>query len=248
MPTCTKSMIGMPTKTGYTFAGYYDTSAATGGKQYYTAAGASAATWDKTANTTLYARWTASAYTVGLHPNSGSGGTGSVTATYGAAMPTPITLPTRSGYAFVGYYDTSLPTGGKQYYTAAGASAATWDKVSAYTLYARWALISAITVTGGTTDKATAAQGETVTITATVPAGKEFANWTTTSAGVTLAKANCGSTALDPKPCGCCGVVFKPKSPNARFCPVCYPEAKVQAAKQWRREYYQRSKAKAALQ
>jgi len=63
-----------------------------------------------------------------------------------------------------------------------------------------------------------------------------------------IRKAKRGSTALDPKPCGCCGAVFKPKSPNARFCPACFPEAKVQATKQWRRAYYLRNKAKAALQ
>ena len=36
-----------------------------------------------------------------------------------------------------------------------------------------------VTVVGGTSDKATAEAGETVTITATVPDGKEFVNWTT---------------------------------------------------------------------
>ncbi|MCL2300435.1 MAG: DUF4368 domain-containing protein, partial [Firmicutes bacterium] len=61
-------------------------------------------------------------------------------------------------------------------------------------------------------------------------------------------KAKRGSTALDPRPCGCCGKVFEPKAPNARFCHACFPEAKVQATKQWRREYCQRNKAKAALQ
>jgi uncharacterized repeat protein (TIGR02543 family) len=53
-------------------------------------------------------------------------------------MPTPITLPTRAGYTFAGYYDTSDKTGGKQYYTSAGASTRNWDKTSGVTLYARW--------------------------------------------------------------------------------------------------------------
>ena len=52
MPSAT-----MPTRTGYTFAGYYDTNVATGGTQYYTNTGASARTWDKTTATILYARW-----------------------------------------------------------------------------------------------------------------------------------------------------------------------------------------------
>ncbi|MFO7575938.1 MAG: C1 family peptidase [Bacteroidales bacterium] len=45
-----------PAKENFVFAGYYD--ATTGGTQYYTSAMASARDWDKTANTTLYARWT----------------------------------------------------------------------------------------------------------------------------------------------------------------------------------------------
>nr|MCR5042228.1 InlB B-repeat-containing protein [Clostridia bacterium] len=133
MPSAT-----MPSRTGYTFAGYYDTSAATGGTQYYTAAGASARTWNKTAATTLYARWTANNYNVTLNGNGATtAGTASVNAAYDAAMPS-ATMPSRTGYTFAGYYDTSAATGGTQYYTAAGASARTWNKTAASTLYARW--------------------------------------------------------------------------------------------------------------
>ena len=76
-------------------------------------------------------------YTVTLNNNSGSGGTTSVTASHNYAMPA-ITVPTKSGWTFQGYYDTSAATGGTQYYTSSGASARTWDKTSAATLYARW--------------------------------------------------------------------------------------------------------------
>ena len=62
MPSAT-----MPTRAGYTFNGYYD--AASGGTQYYTAAGASARAWNKTANTTLYAQWTKNNYTLTLNLN-----------------------------------------------------------------------------------------------------------------------------------------------------------------------------------
>ena len=54
-----------------------------------------------------------------------------------------------------------------------------------------------------------------------------------------------GSKALEPKPCECCGVEFMPKSYNARFCSTCAPEAREQAAKQWRRENYLKKKAQA---
>ena len=57
MPSAT-----MPTRTGYTFQGYYD--ATSDGTKYYNADGSSARTWNKAANTTLYARWTANQYTI----------------------------------------------------------------------------------------------------------------------------------------------------------------------------------------
>lgn len=78
------------------------------------------------------------AYTVTLNKNGGpANGTNSVSATYGKAMPS-ATMPTRLGYTFAGYYNTSATSGGTQYYTAAGASARTWNKTAAATLYARW--------------------------------------------------------------------------------------------------------------
>jgi len=131
-----------PTRSGYTFAGYYDTSATSGGTQYYTSTMSSARSWDKTSNTTLYARWTAvtNTYTVTLNPNGGTGGTASVSATYGNPMPA-ATAPTRSGYTFAGYYDTSATSGGTQYYTSAMSSAQSWDKTTAATLYARWTAV-----------------------------------------------------------------------------------------------------------
>jgi uncharacterized protein YjdB len=48
-----------PTRAGHAFLGYYDTAADSGGAQYYTASMSSARDWDKTAATTLYARWVA---------------------------------------------------------------------------------------------------------------------------------------------------------------------------------------------
>ena len=58
MPTS----IALPTRTGYTFAGFYD--AATGGTKYYNADGSSARKWNKdtTSGTTLYAQWTGNSY------------------------------------------------------------------------------------------------------------------------------------------------------------------------------------------
>jgi len=129
--------ITVPTRSGYSFAGFYNTSATSGGTQYYTASGASARTCNFTGAITLYARWTAQKYTVTLNANGGSGGTTSVSATFDSAMPS-ATMPTRSGYSFEGFYDTSAASGGTRYYTSSGASAKTYVKAGTTTLYARW--------------------------------------------------------------------------------------------------------------
>ncbi len=79
-------------------------------------------------------------YAVSFDANGGFGGQSAVAhATFDAAMP-PISTapPARTGYSFAGWYDTAQATGGTQYYTAAGASARSWDKPSGATLYARW--------------------------------------------------------------------------------------------------------------
>ncbi len=83
---------------------------------------------------------TANKYTVSFNVNGGSGGqSAAVSATYGSAMPTiSTTAPTRTGYTFMGWYDNATYTSGTQYYNAAGASARTWNKTAAATLYAGW--------------------------------------------------------------------------------------------------------------
>ena len=131
--------ITVPTRTGYTFGGYF-TEENGGGTQYYNTDGISDIVWGITTDLTLYAKWTANTYTVSFNANGGSGGqTANVTATYDSAMPSiSTTTPTKTGYTFGGWYDTSAETGGTQYYTAAGASATNWDIAENTTLYAKW--------------------------------------------------------------------------------------------------------------
>ena len=114
---------------GYTFDGWW--TAATGGEQVTEA---SQVTQEN--ERTLWAHWTANQDTVVLDAQGGSGGTASVTASYGAAMPA-IKVPTRAGYAFGGYF-TEPGGAGTPYYTATGASARVWDIAGAATLYAKW--------------------------------------------------------------------------------------------------------------
>ena len=87
--------------------------------------------------TTLYTKWKGRTYTVTLDDNGGSGGSGIITATYGSPMPA-ITLPTRTGYTFNGYW-TGKTTQSTQYYEANGNSLKNWDKAgNTTTLYALW--------------------------------------------------------------------------------------------------------------
>ena len=79
----------------------------------------------------------ASQTAITLSPQGGSGGTASVTATKGEAMP-EIDIPTRTGYNFQGYF-TANDGSGTKYYNADGTSAQDWDKDDAtFTLIAYW--------------------------------------------------------------------------------------------------------------
>ena len=129
--------INAPTRVGYTYLGYYETE--TNDVKYYEPSGASTRNWNKTSDATLYARWSPITSTVTLNKNEGTGGTNSVTATYDSPMPV-ITVPTRVGYTFLGYYETA--TNDVQYYQADGTSARSWNKTGDTTLYAHWSPIT----------------------------------------------------------------------------------------------------------
>lgn len=142
-------------KTGYSFGGWFNTSAATGGTPI---TGSSTV---PSSDTTYWARWNANTYTVNLDKTGGTGGPASIIATYDAAIPT-ITPPTRTGYTFTGYWDAI--TDGTQYYTSSGASARTWDKTSITTLYARWSAV-APTITSANNYTVTYGTGGTFQVT-----------------------------------------------------------------------------------
>ncbi len=118
-----------PTKTGYTFGGWYQDSAFSGTAISVIVAGSC----EKDYN--LYAKWTVDTYTVTLDANGGTGGDTSVTATYGEFLPA-VNVPSQNGYDFNGYW--SAKTGGVQYYDMSGNSIVKWTTDSAGTLYAQW--------------------------------------------------------------------------------------------------------------
>lgn len=176
------------TRTGYTFAGWNINSAGTG-TSYSNSQSVTNLTTTVGGTVTLYAKWTANTYTVTFDKQSGTGGSASVTATYGSAMPS-ATMPTRTGYTFGGYY-TSTGGGGTQYYTAGGASARTWNIAEAKTLYAKWTGNTyTITYVGNSnTGGSTAATSAVYPTTRTVASngftrtGYTFAGWNTAANG-----------------------------------------------------------------
>ena len=111
-------------RTGYTFAGWYN----------------GETKWDHTndkvtGDLTLTAHWTGNTYTVTLDPNGGTVNPATITATYGADLPT-MPVPVYPNYAFTGWYDAQ--TGGKRYGDKTGASTSRYDKTESCTLYAQW--------------------------------------------------------------------------------------------------------------
>ena len=145
----------MPTKSGYVFDGYW-TSTGAGGVKYYNADGTSAHTWDKSGSVTLWAKWVKPvACRVTFGKNGGAGGDNYVTATTGKAMPTPRTVPKRTGWTFGGYWDTLACDAkgnplGKQYYDSGMKSVRAWDRTSDVTLWAKWTVRVKLGKNGGT--------------------------------------------------------------------------------------------------
>ena len=137
MPAATK-----PSRTGYTFQGYYDKTS--GGTQYYNANCQSARNWDKDADTTLYARWAANTYTVRYNANKPANATGNVTGVPGNATwtydsnATLGSAPSLPGWTFGGWYKEASCT------NKLGNAGATLTKPNlrttsgTYDLYAKW--------------------------------------------------------------------------------------------------------------
>src|SRR5574344_266921 len=189
------------TRTGYTFSGWATTASDT--KATYN----DEASYTATNDVTLYAVWTANQYAVTLDNQSATtAGTTSVTATYDVAMPTPLTLPTKTGYTFGGYYS-EINGGGTQYYKADGTSATAWNIAATTTLYAMWTIIPytiTYTLDGGTNASGNPTtynvESNTITLSAPTKTGYTFTGWTETdittpTTSVTIAKGSTGDRA-----------------------------------------------------
>ena len=124
----------IPTREGYTFIGWYDS--VSGGTQYYNSSNVAVKKYDKTSNITLHAVWKAKSYTITFNANGGSGTPSAQTVTYNGTLPTISVKPTKTGYTFIGWYDSV--SGGTQYYNASNVAMKKYDKKTNITLYAVW--------------------------------------------------------------------------------------------------------------
>ncbi len=161
-----------PTRTGYTFQGWAISASAT------TADYQPGASFAEDGDTTLYAVWKANTYTVTYNANGGSGAPGSQTKTHGTTLTLSSTVPTRTGYTFLGWS------------TSAGATAADYQSGGSFktnsdtTLYAVWK-VTTYTVTynanggSGAPGSQTKTHGTALTLSSTVPTrtGYTFLGW-----------------------------------------------------------------------
>ena len=136
MPTGTD--VVAPTKSGYTFQGYFSMPRGAGTK-YYNNDMSGTRNWDLLDDTTLFAYWIANQYRVTFDKQGGSGGTSSIVVTYNIEMPSggSITAPKKTGYIFQGYYQSKNGQGIK-YYNSDMTSRNVWREASNSIIYAYW--------------------------------------------------------------------------------------------------------------
>ena len=184
------SVPSQPSRTGYSFAGF-KTSSSSG----TTITSSSIFEGD----TSIYANWTANQYTISFDQQKGSGGTTSITATYGSTPPS-ITVPTRTGYTFQGYY-TSSDGSGTQYYNSRGAGTRAYTIAGPATLYAYWTANTytitlnqnSATTNGTTSVSATYESTKLFSITNPKRTGYIFKGWTSSQNGTTYVINTSGS-------------------------------------------------------
>ncbi len=130
--------ITVPSKTGYTFGGYY-TGTNGSGTRYYDENGESVTNWAIAANTTLHAKWEGISYQVAFDANEGSGNMANEDFTYGAASKALTTNTfTRTGYYFLGW-NSNADGSGTKYYDGKSVQNLTSVAGGIVTLYAQWA-------------------------------------------------------------------------------------------------------------
>ncbi|RJX38984.1 hypothetical protein D3P09_15880 [Paenibacillus pinisoli] len=130
--TATFNLSDPSPKEGYTFNGWFTD------PQFLPSAKLTSVAVNSVGDLTLYARFTANSYSITLDPQNGTGGTGSVSVSYGGRLPLGITRPERDGYDFRGFYE-DTGGNGQQYYNSDGVRVFedNWQAASV-SIYAHW--------------------------------------------------------------------------------------------------------------
>lgn len=136
------------TRTGYTFSGWYKTVAGAKAKTVSLKVEDSTTVTEPT-NEELYAAWTPNTYTVTFDPQGGTTPTTSKTVTYHSQYGT-LPTPTRTGYKFVGWFQSNVRSEGYGYSGAETKADTYVHTASNHTLYAAWVSYE-ITVNQSTT-------------------------------------------------------------------------------------------------
>ena len=158
-----------PSRTGYDFKGWYETS-------NYTGDAITAIPAESTGNRTLYAKWQLTAYSITYVLNGGENGNNPATYTMADDAIT-LNVPSKKGYNFLGWYRTGSFIGTEVTAIAGG-------ETGAITLYAKWELAEySITyeLNGGTNNTANPAvytiESSTITFAEPSRTGYDFMGW-----------------------------------------------------------------------
>lgn len=176
--------ITTPTRTGYTFGGFYDLNRT----RYYDENGKSTFAWDKTdADVTLYASWTANTYNISFDT---SGGEGFIIMGTPLTYDEPRNLPkadtlSKDGCVFAGW--SRRPDGATVDFTdGQEVKNLTAENGGIVTLYAVWQPIPTYTVTynanggtGGPAESLPVTEGDTIAVSDEEPTrdGYKFLGW-----------------------------------------------------------------------
>lgn len=195
--------LSTPTKTGYTFAGWYSGKAG-GGTQYTNANGNSISNWAQTSPVTLCAKWVEHTYTISFDANAGSdivvGDLNSVASLkYSVLYSLSAKTLTRIGYEFLGWKTTANGTSAN-YTPAQSVKGLTAINNGTVTLFAHWRAYTYTVVydgngnTGGSMSASSFVYGTTGSLrtNAFVKTGYNFSGWSMTPNGGT-AYTNNGS-------------------------------------------------------
>ena len=170
-----------PTKTGYTFGGWYSDS------KFKTKV--TMIKKGNTGNKTLYAKWTTNKYTIAFNANGGSGSMSKMTGiAYGSSKTLTANKFTRKNYTFQGW--STGKTGDVQYANKASVKNLTSKNGATVTLYAIWKADTytiAFNANGGSgsMSKLTVgvASSKALTANAFKKTGYTFAGWSTSKTG-----------------------------------------------------------------